>query len=312
MLIIQHRDDSVKSLVGASRWAGLRRRGSRGFLERVSKRRSGPMGGARSQLETNGWRATMALAIALVVAGRPVLGQGKTSAAIDSTVLRLAVDDSSTGEPISGARIELYSLSTIRRSDDLGRAAFRGVAIGYQRIRVSAIGYQPVNRIIAVSRPAAWDSAATVIDLVSTAQLLDTVRTSASRRLSRTTKLDAGGFDMRRKMGLGHFIDADLIDAEAWRSSLGDMVAEHTPGIRNNTIVGNVYSTRSIGQCFLDVYVDGIHQSGAFKLDDIDPEEFAGIEVYSPTSIPAQFNTPANGHSSGSPGCGVLVLWSRF
>ena len=227
-------------------------------------------------------------------------------------MLRLAVDDSVTGQPISDARVELYSLSAVRRSDDRGRAAFRGVTIGYQRIRVSAIGYQPVNRIIAVSAPNAGDSTATLIDLVPTAQMLDTVTTTASRRLSRTTKLDAGGFDMRRKMGLGHFIDADLIDAEAWRSSLGDMIAEHTPGVRNDSGRGNVYSTRDVSPCFLDVYVDGIHQSNGFKLDDIDPESFAGIEIYSPTTVPVQFKTMATQNSVGSPGCGVLVLWSRF
>jgi len=238
--------------------------------------------------------------------------QRPSASPIDSTVLRIAVDDSTTGQAIAGARVELYSLSAIRRSDDLGRTIFRGVTVGYQRVRVSAIGYQPVNRIIAVSRAAPRDSTATLIELEPAAQLLDTVTTLASRRLSRTTKLDGGGFDIRRKMGLGHFIDADLIDAEAWRSSLGDMIAEHTPGVRNDAGQGNVYSTRSLDACFLDVYVDGIHQSAAFKLDDIDPESFGGIEIYSPTTAPVQFKTMATQNSSGSPGCGVLVLWSRY
>ncbi|MFI5230454.1 MAG: hypothetical protein ACHQWU_15370, partial [Gemmatimonadales bacterium] len=61
------------------------------------------------------------------------------------------------------------------------------------------------------------------------AQFLDTVTTSASRRLCRTAKLDAGGFDLLRKMGIGHFLDADQMDAEAWRSSLTENVAEHVP-----------------------------------------------------------------------------------
>jgi carboxypeptidase family protein len=253
-----------------------------------------------------------AVVAALTLTATAALAQQSVGAAIDSTILRLAVDDSATGQPISGARVELYSLSTVRRSDDLGRATFLGVKIGYQRVRVSAIGYQPVNRIIAVSAASVGDSTATLIDLEPTAQVLDTMTATASRRLSRTTKLDAGGFDMRRKMGLGHFLDADLIDAEAWRSSLGDMIAEHTPGIRNDSRRGHVYSTRSLAECFLDVYVDGIHQSAAFKLDDLDPESFAGVEIYSATTAPVQFKTMATQNSAGSPGCGVLVLWSRY
>ena len=245
--------------------------------------------------------------------------QRPSASPIDSTVLRIAVDDLTTGQAIAGARVELYSLSAIRRSDDLGRTIFRGVTVGYQRVRVSAIGYQPVNRIIAVSRAAPRDSTATLIELEPAAQLLDTVTTSASRRLSRTAKLDAGAFDMRRKMGVGHFLDADQIDAEAWRFSLGEMIAAHVPGMRDGG--ANVYTTRPPsegftrnlhpGECDLDVWVDGIHQSAAFRLDEIDPGEVAGMEIYTLTEMPPQFKSPSGGNPSGSAECGALVLWMR-
>ena len=125
---------------------------------------------------------------------------------------------------------------------------------------------------------------------------------------------------MRRKIGIGHFLDADLIDAEAWRSSLGEMIAEHVPGLRDGG--DDVYLMRGkssgfrrnpyVGEaCGLDAYVDGVHQSDKFKLDDIDPGEVAGIEVYTLAEMPPQFKSPSGGHSSGSAECGVLVVWMR-
>ena len=124
------------------------------------------MGYTRRQSSIVTWRAAGALAGVLVALTFPSAADAQRAAVSpDSTVLRVAVDDSATGQPISDARVELYSLSTIRRSDDRGRATFRGVRVGYQRIRVSAIGYQPVNRIIAVSSAEPTDSTATLIEL---------------------------------------------------------------------------------------------------------------------------------------------------
>jgi hypothetical protein len=120
-------------------------------------------------------------------------------------------------------------------------------------------------------------------------------------------------------MGIGHFLDADEIDAEAWRSSLTENVAEHVPGMRDCT--KTVCSTRGrtqgflrtggAGGCPLDVYIDGIHQSGALDLSEIDPGEVSGMEVYTLTEMPPQYKSPTGGNPSGYAECGVLLIWMR-
>ncbi len=257
------------------------------------------------------------LAAACLVFAAGALRAQHAPAGVPETVLRLAVDDSATGQPIAGARVILISQSVIRRSDDLGRATFANVPAGYQRVRVTAIGYWPVSKIVAVSVAATGDSSATLIDLDQVPRVLDTMTTSA-RRATPTVKLDDGGFDMRRKMGIGHFFDTDQIDRDAWRSSLAGMVAEHVPGMRD---CGNVCSVRMRtqgrfrgggGTCALDVYVDGLHQSGAFNLSDFDPSDVAAIEVYTMAEAPVQFKASGGGNSSGAAECGVLLLWLRY
>lgn len=256
-----------------------------------------------------------ALAAAMVLCGSATLGAQVAPAGIPLTTLRLAVDDSATGQPLGGARVILLSQSTIRRADDLGRATFANVPVGYQRVRVSAIGYYPVSKIIAVSVAAAGDSSATLIDLEAVARDLDTVTTTAHRATS-TASLDDGGFDMRRKMGIGHFLDTDQIDREAMGFTLAQMVQEHVPGMRD---CGNVCSVRMRtqgalrggGGCPLDVYLDGIHQSSGFNLGDFDPSDIAAMEVYTMAEAPVQYKAPGGGNSSGAAECGVLLLWLR-
>lgn len=258
-----------------------------------------------------------AAVVACVAAAR--VGAQPTAGAVNQTVLRLAVDDATTGQPVSGARVVLVSQSATRRSDDLGRATFANVAVGYQRVRVTALGYRPVNKLIAVSEVAVGDSSATLIDLEAIAQSLDTVTTEAMHATS-TLDLDAGGFDMRRKTGIGHFLDTDQIDREAWRSSLAQMIAEHVAGMRNSG--GEIFSVRGptqgilsnprSGGCKLDVYVDGVHQSDKFKLGEVDPGDVAAMEVYTMVETPPQFKASPNGYSSGAAECGVLALWRRL
>ncbi len=258
-----------------------------------------------------------ALAAAIMWCCGATLRAQVAPAGIPLTTLRLAVDDSATGQPLAGARVILLSQSTVRRADDLGRATFANVPVGYQRVRVSAIGYYPVSKIVAVSEGAQGDSSATLIDLEAVPRELDTVTTTAHRTTS-TASLDAGGFDMRRKMGIGHFFDTDEIDREAWRSSLAQMVAEHVPGMRD---CGNLCSVRMRtqgrfrgggGSCPLDVYLDGIHQSSGFNLTEFDPSDVAAIEVYTMAEAPVQYKAPAGGNSSGAAECGVLLLWLRY
>lgn len=264
-----------------------------------------------------GFTCGFAIALSAGSSLAATLGAQVAPAGIPLTTLRLAVDDSATGQPLAGARVILVSQAKIRRADDLGRATFADVAVGYQRVRVTAIGYLPVSKLIIVRDAATGDSSATLIDLDAVPDVLDTMRTTANRVTS-TAKLDAGGFDMRRKMGIGHFFDTDQIDREAWRSSLAQMVAEHVPGMRD---CGNVCSVRMRTQgrlrggnagCPLDVYLDGIHQSSGFNLGDFDPSDIAAIEVYTMAEAPVQYKAPGGGNSSGAAECGVLLLWLRY
>jgi hypothetical protein len=230
---------------------------------------------------------------------------------VDETTVRLAIIDSLADMPVAGALVGLADGSWHARSDGNGRVRFDGVPIGLRRVRVHAVGYESVDRLLAIRAPIAGDSAATVIDLARIPPLLDPQRTVATKPVH---DADGGAFEMRRRMGIGHFFTWEDFNDQLGRT-IAEVIAGRVAGVRNHS--DTLHSTRATGSCPLDVYVDGQRVTGPFSLREINPFEVEAAEVYTATNIPPQFNTPVAkgpgqaGAGRTGPACGVLVLWLR-
>ena len=247
------------------------------------------------------------------------VGDARISAQVASTLdvtLRLAVDDSATHAPVSGAIIELVGAGASARTDEGGTARFEGVAVGQEHVRVRAIGYRPYDARVNVTRRSPDDDSATLIDLAPIPPELKTVKVRAAR-----VERDPDGFEARRRAGFGHFVLDTTFERENTMPP-ADVIAEHIPGIVSTTLADGhhiivsaagkfILHPPSIARCPLDVFVDGFHQGGDFDIDAIPTMAFAAAEVHSTGAIPAQFRRLRSSDSSGSPECGVLVLWTK-
>lgn len=141
--------------------------------------------------------------------------------------------------------------------------------------------------------------------------VLDSLRVVARSR--RRSLMLSGSYE-REAQGLGHYIGPEKIEEKPEARYISDFLWE-VPGFRlmpadNFASSGYVPMMRSAatlrGYCVPDVYLDGIPQPEANRLDEIiTPWNFEGIEVYRGASeVPSKFT------SAGS-ACGVILLWTR-
>jgi hypothetical protein len=187
-----------------------------------------------------------------------------------------------------------------------GRFRINGLPAGEYVIAVRQVGYSPVVSLL------------TVIDR-------DTLRPSYSLERLVTT-LDAAvvtakpvavrlqEFEDRRRLGFGHFMGQDEIDAKG-RSFTADLIRSFTSVVR----VISASSSRpgqfamnlrggAASACAYEIFVDGMPQPVPTNLDDLPrPRDLGGIEIYSgPATIPPQYKS-----FSGGAKCGVILIWTR-
>jgi hypothetical protein len=212
--------------------------------------------------------------------------------------VRLQVVDSSTQRSITSATAELEESCRVVRANRDGLIMFDSVASGLHTIDVRAIGYAE-RRVNAMAIESLSDSTNVLVEMVA---VPITMRAEVIVD-SRTATIDGGGFETRRRKGLGHFISPAILDAEPDRT-ISAIIAEHVPGIEDGT--DTVYSKRG-SRCPLDVYVDGTHRA-SYDLRELMTSSIAAVEVYTATNIPVQFKSSASNRAGGAQ-CGALVIW---
>ena len=120
-------------------------------------------------------------------------------------------------------------------------------------------------------------------------------------------------FYRRKDAGGGFFITRDDIEHRN-PLELSDMLRT-MPGAVLVPVSGSARAvlrfarTSMVGRdCPPQYYVDGVMATG-LNIDDLEPSDIEGIEVYSGASrIPPQFNNSRIGTSI----CGVVVVWTRI
>jgi hypothetical protein len=238
------------------------------------------------------------------VAARPTLAAGDTGAArqprgsarVTGIVLNRA------GAPVVNARVGLMGSSAATMTKSNGEFVLDSLPAGTQALVVRQIGYSPTEVPVELS---ALRPARVTVKLGVLVPQLSPVEV-ISRREEGLQKV--GFLDRKRTSAGGFFITGE--DLERRKPIRFTDVLRTTPGLRVTEMNGQamIASTRSAqGSGCVTVFVDGApwQQLDPGDLDTfVQPNEVAAIEVYSGTSIPAQFTTPGRN-------CSAVVVWTK-
>jgi hypothetical protein len=201
--------------------------------------------------------------------------------------------------PLSGALVRIADGPQVR-TDDRGAWTIANAPGGTRMLEVRAIGYFPENRPVDVI-PGAPPLR---IPLVTFKAMLDTVRVTVSRAQDRSE----GGFDRRRRSGMGRYLTAEDIERRGsfWLSD----VFRTMPGVR---LDGGGFNRQILvrsdfgGNCAPDVYIDGLYmwRLSAFEIDGlVTPQQVRGIEIYSGAVTPMEYQRTL-------PACGAILIWTK-
>jgi hypothetical protein len=236
-----------------------------------------------------------------------------------------AVMRDSAGHEIRGAAITVPQLGRQTFSNFLGDYIIGDLPAGTYLVVVRAVGFTPARDSVVIR-----DGQKVQREFILQAApiQLDSVRVeSTAPRTYISPNLQ--GFEERRKVGLGHFIDETELRKNDDRS-LANVIVSHVPGIlamssgrgtllathRTTTCGGPVFAGCKPGQapvCYATVYIDGVlvyemakaPGMGAPDFGRMDVRQFAAVEYYAGgATVPVQYN------ATGS-GCGVFLLWTR-
>ena len=208
------------------------------------------------------------------------------------------------GKPLVGAVVGIKN-GPQTRANDRGFWTLLNVPPGSRTLEVRALGHVPVRRSVDVIEGAPPIRVA----MITFKATLDTLKITAGLSVS----LDMQQFEQRRKtQGMGRFLTAADIakrqpieTSQIFRNFAG-LEVRRTAGVRGDTeviLMKGVFED----QCQPTIFLNGTPMQNieADILDNfVRPEKIIGIEVYSPTSIPPQFQI-------GLSGCGSIVIWSR-
>lgn len=243
-------------------------------------------------------RTKTLLAVLALVAARPLGAQAQ-----HSTTFVADVADAATGAPLKDAEVVVMDTHQLARTNWMGEAVLRGVAVGAHRVRVRRLGFVAAD----LELPFRGDTVGQVFMLAEAPKSLDTMRVHG-------TRVPAGlqAFERRRAMGLGRFLTVDALDSAGQRD-LRFVLATRFPGIViRPDDKGNqeLYSLRGfmtkmrIQPCPVSVYLDDVPISQDDVWDLTRTWDLAGVEYYDGLTAPVQYRI------AGAV-CGVLLLWSK-
>lgn len=214
---------------------------------------------------------------------------------------------SNTYGPLENVQVRVQAARLSARTDWMGEAKLGPLPQGRHRVEVRLLGYRPAMADIQVGT----DTAAVFFVLEPTHVVLDTQRTVA-----RMVSPNMAGYERRKAMGIGRFLDDTLLDRQQLKN-LPIALSMLLPGLQAmpDGIIPGKYvlrSKRSSGKaqsdiCTVDVYVEG--QPYYEDIENFAPSDLAGIEFYSNGSAPVQYRRPSSGKE---PACQVLLLWLRY
>ncbi len=210
------------------------------------------------------------------------------------------------GQPLAGAQVSVVD-GPQAQANAQGEWVLVDAPAGTRMLEVRAVGYYPARRRVDVVAGAPPIRVA----LSTFKAVLDTVRVTATRYNARV----ASGFAERHRSGMGRYLTADDI-ARTGAFNTADLF-KMMPGVRLDRTVDDSMSITmrsafggfngGTAMCSPMIFLDRHPLPGisAAELDGlIVPTRLAGVEVYTESSVPAEFTEPLKG-------CGAIVLWSK-
>ena len=254
------------------------------------------------------------------------------STSLAQAALKGTVRQDSSGIPLSGVEVIAEGTNRKTTSDRNGRFVLSKLTYGPQTILFRQIGFRPVRRGVILLK---GDTTGLDVLLISeTAQRLEPIAVEAAPKPSQPMGVREG-FEERRRLGFGRFIDSTVLRANEHRRvtdllrSIPGLELFHGAACNSITMacgpegiyakVGRGNPIRFIDRrryvtCWSSVIVDGNvrYRDGASGMPppDLSTEfsvaELEAIEVYrSPAEYPSEF--------SGTLGdCGLVVFWTRL
>jgi hypothetical protein len=233
--------------------------------------------------------------------------------------IRGIVRDLERDEPIGGVEVSLQPLAQTRLTDADGRFSFDNVPPGDFIISAQLMGYAVREEPLTVA-----EAKIVTLELGLAADPIELEPIEVSVE-AREFGLEISGFYQRRESTSGMFMTRERIEQRAplfttdlFRGLAGVKVLGGLGmGTQNAVVLAGSRAmsfTTTPEECHPAVWIDGqmIHQGASSPINDgpafldeyIQPDQIAGIEVYSSSaSVPVQYNLYA--------GCGVIVIWSR-
>ena len=203
------------------------------------------------------------------------------------------------GAPVPGARVAIYGTSASALTNSEGEFQLTGIRGGTRTLVTRAIGFLPDERAVDLTD----QHIPVIVGLTSLRRFLDTVHVRADRR----SLTSAVGFDDRRRLGAGRFFT--VADVERFHPHELTDLLRHAPTLEMHTDNQHNVTIRMRGDmepCTPAIFVDG-KQFINWELNDLNgivqPEQIAGLEIYTPAITPPEFRTKQ--------GCGTIVVWTR-
>lgn len=280
---------------------------------------------------------TMTLHVARIVVPLVVGVLAAHSASAQSSVVTGVLVRDSGRVPLAGVNVAIPALDKQTSTNERGEYRLEGVRGGRYLITARRLGFKPAQDTVEVpiDAPVSWD-----VQMIAPPQMLDSVRIQSEQRKYVSPGLR--GFEERRASGFGRFISEDQIRkqeneplTDVLRSLPGAMLVRAPGGMyyfasTRKSCDGPVFLSRracTLGtpDCYATIYLDGVlfyspppvdfdfTKGRAAPADRPPPDiktivsvkELAGVEYYASDAI-----LPRN-FTSGSNGCGTLLLWTR-
>jgi hypothetical protein len=231
---------------------------------------------------------------------------------------------SGKGRPLAGVDVVIDDDARARSAAD-GAYRVRTEKVGFVRILIRAVGFQPVVRKLLL---VGGDTVRSDFVLDPVAQELDPVEVRVAGAVAAGRM---AGFEERRVAGFGRFFTRETLAARE-QSTLADVI-RMTPGlqlVRRPDRCGGGFSVATgrggVVQwqdwmacnnvpmqpaCYFAIYLDGARywMPGSREPPDVNQFTVHGLEAIELYRGPAE--TPMQYQQTGA-ACGVLLLWSRL
>ena len=253
--------------------------------------------------------------LALMLCGAALSLRAQAPAVLSGSVLT-----DSTELAIADAEVAIPTLKLSTRTTEGGAFRLTNISPGTHLVMVRRVGYAPISAAITF---AAGQEVETEFLLIPRVVELDTVSVAAKTPVAKMR-----GFEERRAMGFGHFLDRIALEKhDNWRMS--ELIAQ-IPGtqimrgrggggfVTNGRGVATITNSRAgdrrIGippACYANVYLDGVQVYAGrpgqqhFDVNQFGPNQLEAVEYYAGgAQMPTQYGGP-------EAACGVLLLWTR-